>query len=278
MLIALEVDTDNNANTGSPEGTEYAIEIFQGEAALFRWDGTNFTRRPGDPPFTSLLFSYQGGITVRMSAAELGNTKAFKFAAFVFSGIAVDPVTERSRLHERRGRRGAGGGRGAVRVPGEGHAGDARRGADHHGQGDSREAIHGANGRGALGYERRRAERPRDLCGTHRQRAAQGARPDASSPAPRRARGTSRPTPRARGSAARCRSCSRASGPQRASRRESASARPVRRLALLASLLVAVAVTGTAAGSVDRTPRSVIERAHREGPPRSRRLELPEDR
>jgi hypothetical protein len=88
MLVALEVDTDNNANTGSPEGTEYAIEIFQGEAALFRWDGTNFTRRPGDPPFTSLLFSYQGGITIRMSAAELGNTKAFKFAAFVFSGIA----------------------------------------------------------------------------------------------------------------------------------------------------------------------------------------------
>jgi hypothetical protein len=93
MLIALEVDTDNNMATGSPDGTDYAIEIFQGEAALFRWDGTNFTRRPGDPPFTSLLFSYQGGITVRMSAAELGNTKAFKFAAFVFSGIAVDPVT-----------------------------------------------------------------------------------------------------------------------------------------------------------------------------------------
>jgi minor extracellular serine protease Vpr len=35
----------------------------------------------------------------------------------------------------------------------------------------------------------------------------------------------------------------------------------VRRLALLASLLAAIAVTGTAAGSVDRTPRSVVERA-----------------
>ena len=76
MLIAFELDTDNNATTGSPEGTDYAIEIFQGEAALFRWDGTGFTRRPGDPPFTSLLFSYTGGITVRMSTAELGNTKA----------------------------------------------------------------------------------------------------------------------------------------------------------------------------------------------------------
>ena len=35
----------------------------------------------------------------------------------------------------------------------------------------------------------------------------------------------------------------------------------MRRLALLVPLLVAVAVTGTAAGSVDRTPRSVVERA-----------------
>jgi hypothetical protein len=93
MLVAFEIDTDNNAATGSPEGTDYAMEIFQGEASLFRWDGTNFTRRPGDPPFTSLLFSYQGGITVRISAAELGNTKAFRFSAFVFAGIAVDPVT-----------------------------------------------------------------------------------------------------------------------------------------------------------------------------------------
>jgi hypothetical protein len=94
MLIAIEVDSDNNSATGSPEGTEYAIEIFQGEAALFRWDGANFTRRPGDPPFTSLLFAYEnGGITIRISAAELGNTKAFKFSAFAISGIAIDPVT-----------------------------------------------------------------------------------------------------------------------------------------------------------------------------------------
>jgi hypothetical protein len=93
MYVALEIDTDNNANTGSPDGTDYAMEIFQGEAALFRWDGTGFTRRPGDPSFTSLLFSYSAGITIRISAAELGNTKAFKFSAFVASGIVVDPVT-----------------------------------------------------------------------------------------------------------------------------------------------------------------------------------------
>ena len=32
----------------------------------------------------------------------------------------------------------------------------------------------------------------------------------------------------------------------------------MRRLALLASLLAAVAITGTAAGSLDRTPRDVV--------------------
>jgi hypothetical protein len=93
MLLDIEVDTDNRPATGSPDGTDYVIQIFQGEAALFRWDGTGFTRRAGDPPFTSLLFSYSGGITVRISASELGNTKAFRFGAFVASGIVVDPVT-----------------------------------------------------------------------------------------------------------------------------------------------------------------------------------------
>ncbi len=93
MLIALEVDSDNNPATGSPEGTDYAIELVQGEVALFRWDGTNFTRRPGDPAATSLIFSYQGGVTITISAAELGNTTRLRFSAFVISGLAIDPTT-----------------------------------------------------------------------------------------------------------------------------------------------------------------------------------------
>ncbi|MBM2822374.1 MAG: hypothetical protein HW413_1120 [Thermoleophilia bacterium] len=93
MLIALEVDTDNNPATGSPDGTDYAIELFFGEVALFRWDGTNFTRRAGDPPATSLIFAYQGGVTITISAAELGNTKGFRFNAVAISGVIIDPVT-----------------------------------------------------------------------------------------------------------------------------------------------------------------------------------------
>jgi hypothetical protein len=93
MLIALEVDTDNNAATGSPDGTDYAIELTRGEIALFRWDGANFTRRVGDPPATSLVFSYQGGVTITINSAELGNARRMRFNAIVVSGVAVDPTT-----------------------------------------------------------------------------------------------------------------------------------------------------------------------------------------
>jgi hypothetical protein len=95
MLLLLFVDSDANPQTGDPTelGADYVIEIFGGEAALFRWDGTNFTRRAGDPPATSLIFGYMGGVTVTISAAELGNTKKFGFSFIAVSGIAIDPAT-----------------------------------------------------------------------------------------------------------------------------------------------------------------------------------------
>lgn len=95
MLLLLFVDSDANPQTGDPTelGADYVIEIFGGEAALFRWDGTNFTRRAGDPPATSLIFSYQGGVTITISAAELGNTKKFGFSFIAVSGVTVDPAT-----------------------------------------------------------------------------------------------------------------------------------------------------------------------------------------
>lgn len=95
MLFLLFADTDANPQTGDPEslGADYVIQVFGGEAALFRWDGSDFTRRAGDPPATSLIFGYQSGITITISAAELGNTKRFGFAAIVIGGVAIDPVT-----------------------------------------------------------------------------------------------------------------------------------------------------------------------------------------
>jgi hypothetical protein len=95
MLLLLFVDSDANPQTGDPDelGADYVIEIFGGEAALFRWDGTDFTRRAGDPPATSLIFGYMGGVTITISAAELGNTKKFGFSFIAVSGIAIDPTT-----------------------------------------------------------------------------------------------------------------------------------------------------------------------------------------
>jgi hypothetical protein len=95
MLLLLFVDTDANAQTGDPDslGADYVVQIFAGEAALFRWDGSDFTRRAGDPPATSLIFGYQGGVTITISAAELGNTKKFGFAVIAISGVAIDPTT-----------------------------------------------------------------------------------------------------------------------------------------------------------------------------------------
>ncbi|HSJ94461.1 MAG TPA: hypothetical protein VK896_10550, partial [Gaiellaceae bacterium] len=89
------VNSDNNPQTGDPEsfGSDYVIQLFGGEPALFRWDGSDFTRRPGDPPATSLLFTYQNGATIRISRGELGNTSRFGFAAIVISGIVVDTET-----------------------------------------------------------------------------------------------------------------------------------------------------------------------------------------
>jgi len=95
MLFELWVDSDNNAATGSPEvgGADYVMQLVRGEVSLYKWDGTDYTRRFGDPSAVTLNFSYQAGLTVRIAASELGNTKAFKFFAVAISGLVVDPVT-----------------------------------------------------------------------------------------------------------------------------------------------------------------------------------------
>ena len=95
MLLLLFVDSDANPQTGDPAelGADYVIEVFGGEAALFRWDGSNFTRRAGDPPATSLIFSYQGGVTITISAAELGNTTKLAFSFLAVSGVTIDSAT-----------------------------------------------------------------------------------------------------------------------------------------------------------------------------------------
>lgn len=95
MLFDLFVDSDNNAATGDPElaGVDYVMQLVRGEIFLFKWDGTDFTRRFGDPSAVTLSQSYQAGPTIRISASELGNTKKFRFFVFVLGGLVIDPVT-----------------------------------------------------------------------------------------------------------------------------------------------------------------------------------------
>jgi hypothetical protein len=95
MIIELWVDSDNNTATGDPDqaGVDYVMQLVQNEINLFRWDGTAFTRRFGDPSAVTLSFSYSSGITVRIAASELGETKRFRFFTDVISGLTIDPVT-----------------------------------------------------------------------------------------------------------------------------------------------------------------------------------------
>jgi hypothetical protein len=93
--VDIYVDTDNNAATGSTgiPGIDYVIQLFRGEINLYKWDGTDFTRRFGDPPATTLIYQWANGVAIKISAAELGNTKRLRFLAIVVSGIAFDPVS-----------------------------------------------------------------------------------------------------------------------------------------------------------------------------------------
>jgi hypothetical protein len=90
MLIDIFVDSDNNPATGNSDifGSEYAIELQAGAVNLFQWNGTTFV---GASAQSSLIFSYSpAGPTIRVSASELGKTKAFHFVVDAASGLAVD--------------------------------------------------------------------------------------------------------------------------------------------------------------------------------------------
>jgi hypothetical protein len=92
MLIGIDIDSDNNPATGTQDelsrGADYAIELVQGNANLFRWDGTSFTRRSNDPPQSTLVFN---NLSVSINAAELGATQRFSFGIVVVTGIRTDP-------------------------------------------------------------------------------------------------------------------------------------------------------------------------------------------
>lgn len=98
MEISIIVDSDSNTATGFPNsetlafGAEYVIQLLLGEVFLYKWDGTDFTRR--SVPQASLAYQYaNGGATITISATDLGNTKRFGFSIIVGSGLVIDETT-----------------------------------------------------------------------------------------------------------------------------------------------------------------------------------------
>ena len=90
MLLVLYLDTDQSASTGyTPAlGADYVIVLAPGEVDLLRWNGTDFELAPSQ---ASLTYSYTAtGATIRVSANDLGKSKAIAFGVRADSGWTFD--------------------------------------------------------------------------------------------------------------------------------------------------------------------------------------------
>lgn len=90
MLFLIFLDTDRNPATGDTLalGSEYAIQLQPGAVDLFQWNGADYVRAASQ---ASLTFSYPTtGPVIKVSAADLGKTTGFNFAAIALSGFVVD--------------------------------------------------------------------------------------------------------------------------------------------------------------------------------------------
>ena len=95
QLLDINIDADNNPSTGDTDpldlGADYAIELFQNQVTLFKWDGTTFSRSAAGPPESTLIFSNgTNGLTIKINASELGNAKKINFSVTAVSGVTMD--------------------------------------------------------------------------------------------------------------------------------------------------------------------------------------------
>ena len=97
MEFDILINSDSNTATGAPEllGADYILVLIgpiggPAEAALFRWNGTDYTLT--GVPQSSLIFGFaNGAATIRMNASELGNARRMQFAALALTGVALGP-------------------------------------------------------------------------------------------------------------------------------------------------------------------------------------------
>ena len=96
MVFLVPLDTDANPSSGSADfgGADYVIELdgpLEGRstAALFRWDGTDFTSTGVSQ--ATLIFSYANGPTLKLNASEIGGTRRFGVSVLAVSGVVLGP-------------------------------------------------------------------------------------------------------------------------------------------------------------------------------------------
>ncbi|HEU4701510.1 MAG TPA: hypothetical protein VFS37_03435, partial [Conexibacter sp.] len=92
ILGLLFIDSDANQATGDQDnfGTDYVIQLAQGEVLLFKWDGSDYTLSATQ---ASLNYAWANGPTFRINAADLGNTRKFTFNVLLIAGATFDPTT-----------------------------------------------------------------------------------------------------------------------------------------------------------------------------------------
>jgi hypothetical protein len=96
MGFLLFINSDSNGATGDPQlfGSDYILQLIgpiagPAEAGLFRWDGSDFTAL--GVPQGSLIFSYANGVTIKLNASEMGNTRRLQFLVLALTGLALTP-------------------------------------------------------------------------------------------------------------------------------------------------------------------------------------------
>jgi hypothetical protein len=92
VAIVMFLDSDANQGTGDPDslGADYIIQLIQGEILLFKWDGSDYTISATQ---ASLSYSWASGPTIKINAADLGNTRKLNFDVTAVSNIVFDPTT-----------------------------------------------------------------------------------------------------------------------------------------------------------------------------------------
>ena len=265
MLLLLFVDSDANQATGDPPSSARTTSSSSSGVRACSSSGTGPTSRsaPAIRPRPRDL-QLPGRRRRSRSARPISATRrSCVRRPCVLSGVTIDPATGDARLHERcqrtSRRRSA-----SLPVRGQDHAADPRRSQPH---GRRRRARPPA-GRSRSGWSRR-APTPARSCRTGGSPASGGSG----------LHGSGRRSQRVQGGAATCtwNIPANAKGktfrgsvavvfeglsgdPERTRRRSASTAACAPPRAPRLSPRSVVAITGTASGSVDRTPRDVVER------------------